>query len=100
MGLTTDLIRYASGLTVTQERRAGGRLEVRRWQRRFIRGAFAPGVEMVALSVARGDGKTTLASGLGAAALDRPLSVSRAENSNGGNAKPPFHRDIIAPNTR
>ena len=64
----------------------------------FHPGSFAPGVETAALSVARGNGKTTLASGLGAAALDRPLSVSRGENSNGGNTKPPFHRDIIAVN--
>ena len=75
----TDLIRYLETLTVTQGRRAGEPLEVIRWQSRFIRGAFAPGVETAALSIGRGNGKTTLVSGLGSAALDGPLVVPRGE---------------------
>ena len=44
-----------------------------------MRGALAPGVEESALSVARGNGKTTLVAALGCAALDGPLAVQRGE---------------------
>ena len=67
-GTHHELIKYLESLTVTQGRRAGEPLEVLRWKSRFIRGAFTPSVETAALSVARGNGKTTLVSGLGAAA--------------------------------
>ena len=56
------LLNYLSGLTVSQGRLAGQALTVLPWQRRFIRGAFAPGVQSAALSVARGNGKTALLS--------------------------------------
>ena len=49
------------------------------WQRRFVRHAFAPGVQSAALSVARGNGKTALLSGIAAATLDGPLAVRRGE---------------------
>ena len=49
------------------------------WQRRFIRGAFTPGVQSAALSVGRGNGKTGLLSGIAAATLDGPLAVPRGE---------------------
>ena len=42
-------------------------------------GAFAPGVQSAALSVARGNGKTALLSGIAAATLDGPLAVPRGE---------------------
>ena len=70
---------YLSGLTVTQGRRAGELLSVLPWQRRFVRGAFAPGRTTAALSVARGNGKTVLVAGIAAAALDGPLVVPRGE---------------------
>ena len=73
------LIDYLSGLTVTQGRLAGQALAVLPWQRRFIRGAFRPGVQSAALSVARGNGKTALLSGIAAATLDGPLAVPRGE---------------------
>ena len=73
------LIRYLSGLRVTQGRRAGEPFAVLPWQRRFVRGAFAPGVQSAALSVARGNGKTALLSGIAAATLDGPLAVRRGE---------------------
>ena len=77
--LPTDLIRYLSGLTVTQGRLAGQPFRVLPWQRRFVRGAFRPGVQSAALSVARGNGKTALLSGIAAATLDGPLMVPRGE---------------------
>ena len=74
-----SLEHYLSSLTVTQGRLAGEPFHVLPWQRRFIRGAFAPGVQSAALSVARGNGKTALLSGIAAATLDGPLAVSRGE---------------------
>ena len=76
---TIDLIRYLAGLTVSQGRRAGEPFTVLPWQRRFIRGSFGPGVQSAALSVARGNGKTALLSGIAAATLDGPLAVPRGE---------------------
>ena len=74
-----DLLAYLSGLTVTQGRLAGQPFEVLPWQRRFVRGAFAPGTQSAALSVGRGNGKTALLSGIAAATLDGPLAVPRGE---------------------
>ena len=73
------LIDYLAGLTVTQGRRAGERLTVLPWQGRFVRGAFAEGVQWSALSVARGNGKSALMAGIAAATLDGPLVAPRAE---------------------
>ena len=77
--LSKTLIEYLARLTVTQGRAAGGPFPVLNWERRFIRGAFAPGVLESALSVARGNGKTTFTSGLACAALEGPIAVSRGE---------------------
>ena len=75
----SETVRYLGKLTVTQGRRAGDRLRVLPWQRRFIVGAFAPGIQSAALSVGRGNGKTALLSGIAAATLDGPLAVPRGE---------------------
>ena len=77
--LHADLLNFLSGLTVSQGRLAGQALTVLPWQRRFVRGALAPGVQSAALSVARGNGKTALLSGIAAATLDGPLMVPRGE---------------------
>ena len=77
--LAAETVRYLGGLTVTQGRRSGDPLKVLGWQRRFIAGAFAPGVQSAALSVGRGNGKTALLSGIAAATLDGPLAVPRGE---------------------
>ena len=74
-----SLIDYLSSLTVTQGRLAGQVFTVLPWQRRFVRGAFADGIQSAALSVARGNGKTALLSGIAAATLDGPLAVPRGE---------------------
>ena len=73
------LITYLAGLTISQGRLAGQPFTVLPWQRRFIRGAFAPGVQSAALSVARGNGKTSLLSAIACATLDGPLAVPRGE---------------------
>ena len=49
------------------------------WQRRFVRSAFTAGVQSAALSVARGNGKTSLLSSIACATLDGPLMVPRGE---------------------
>ena len=79
MTRTRTLEQYLAGLPVTQGRLAGQTFTVLPWQRRFVRGAFAPGVQSAALSVARGNGKTALLSGIAAATLDGPLAVPRGE---------------------
>jgi len=73
------LVAFLSGLPVTQGRLTGEPFTVLRWQGRFVRGAFALGVQSAALSVARGNGKTALLSGIAAATLDGPLAVPRGE---------------------
>ena len=73
------LLDYLSGLTVSQGRLAGQPFAVLPWQRRFVRGAFAPSCHSAALSVARGNGKTALVAGVACAALDGPLTVPRGE---------------------
>ena len=73
------LARYLAALTVSQGRLSGQPFAVLPWQGRFIRGAFRPGVQSAALSVARGNGKTALLSGIACATLDGPLMVPRGE---------------------
>ena len=74
-----ELQTYLKRLTVTQGRLAGQPFTVLPWQARFVRGAFRDGVQSAALSVARGNGKTALLSGIAAATLDGPLMVPRGE---------------------
>ena len=75
----TDLERYLSDLTITQGREAGESFVVLPWQRRFLRGAFAPGASTSALSVVRGNGKTALLSAVACATLNGPMMVPRGE---------------------
>ena len=72
------LIEYLSGLEISQGEGAGERIRLFPWQRRFIRGAFTGNVDS-ALSISRGNGKTTLAAAIAAAFLDGPLRQQRAE---------------------
>ena len=77
--ISKSLVEYLGGLTITQGRHAGKLLTVLPWQKRFCHGAFADDVESAGLSVGRGNGKTTMVAGLGAAALDGPLAFPRGE---------------------
>ena len=74
-----QLTDYLASLTITQGRRAGELLTVLPWQARFVRGAFGEGVQSAALSVGRGNGKSTLVAGIACSALDGPLAVPRSE---------------------
>ena len=77
--MTDPLIEYLGDLTVSQGRLAGERFRVLPWEARFVRRAFAPGVGSAALSIARGNGKTAVLSGIACATLDGPLAVERGE---------------------
>lgn len=68
--LWRDVVEYLSALRIAQGPRAGERFSVMPWQRRFIRGALAPGAYESVLTMARGGGKTTTIAALGCAMLD------------------------------
>ena len=78
-GLPDRLIAYLQGLRVTQGPLAGQGLTVFPWQAEFIRGAFAPDVTDAGLSVARGNGKTSILAGIALATVEGPLMQPRAE---------------------
>ena len=72
------LLDYISSLEITQGAGAGERFPIFPWERRFLRRAFAVDGD-AALSVARGNGKTTLLSGVACAFVDGPLRQPRAD---------------------
>ena len=82
IGLAEAVETYLAGLIVPQGRFVGDPLTVFPWQSRFVAGAFRPGVLDAALSVGRGNGKTTLCAGLLAATVDQdgPLNERNAES--------------------
>ena len=69
---------YCADLTITQGAGAGERMRVLAWQRRFLAGAFVVEGD-AALSIARGNGKSTLVAAVACAVVDGPLRQSRAE---------------------
>ena len=58
---STKVIEYLEKLKITQGPRAGDPFVVLPWEKRFVRGFL--GAQVSALSVARGNGKTTLTGG-------------------------------------
>ena len=66
-------------LKISQGAGFGGGLRVLPWERRFVRGALAPGVRTAALSIGRGNGKSTFCAALGVAAMVGPLKSWRAD---------------------
>ncbi len=52
------IISHISSLTVTEGEQAGNKFRVLPWQKKFINGIFAEGVEVAALSVALGNGRS------------------------------------------
>lgn len=77
--LATRIIEGLARLRVTQGAGAGRPFQPLPWQRRFLRGALAPGRSRAALSVGRGNGKTTLVAAIAVAALVGPLARPRGE---------------------
>ena len=82
LGLAEAVESYLAGLVVPQGRYAGQPFPVLPWQSRFVAGAFRDGVLDAALSLGRGNGKTTLCAGLLAATVDKdgPLNSPNAES--------------------
>ena len=74
-----SLIKYIESLTVTQGDLINESVTVFPWEKRFIKGAFKRGVTTSALSIGRGNGKTSLVAAIAAAALDGPLVQPRSE---------------------
>ena len=72
---------YVGGLTCTQGHGRGDPLKVLPWERRFLKGAFGPDVSDVGLSLARGNGKTTLCAAVATSFVDPdgPLEAPAAE---------------------
>ena len=66
-------------LIVGQGRYAGQPVNLLPWQRRFLSGAFKPGVSSAALTLGRGNGKSTYAAMLGAACVKGPLAQPMGE---------------------
>ena len=73
------VVAYIEGLQVTQGRFAGEPFRVLPWQRRFLRGALAPGVTRAALSIARANGKSSLVGALAVCYLAGPLMTPRGD---------------------
>ena len=57
-------IRYVSTLVVPEGRNAGKKLKLAKYQKEFIRGAFAKDISVGLLSIGRGNAKTALAAGI------------------------------------
>ena len=72
------LITYIEGLTISQGEGAGQPMRLLPWERRFLSGAFRVAGDG-ALSIARGNGKTTLVAAVAAACVDGPLTKPRGE---------------------
>ena len=74
-----ELERYVEGLTISQGAGLDAAFKLLPWERRFLRGAFARGVQTAAVTLARGGGKSTLSAAVAAATLNGPLVQRRAE---------------------
>lgn len=72
------LAEYIGSLTITQGAGVGERFRVLPWQARFLKRAFAVEGD-AALSISRGNGKSTLVAAIAAAVVDGPLRQPRAE---------------------
>ena len=73
------LIQWIGRLRVSQGRRAGESFEVLPWQSEFLQRALAPGHFDAALSMSRGNGKSTFIAAVICAALAGPLRQPRGE---------------------
>lgn len=75
-----DLTRYLGGLTCTQGIHAGKPFKLLDWQYEFMWEGFCDeNIQNVYLTIARGNGKTTLLAGVALAAIDGPLMQPNAE---------------------
>lgn len=77
--ITKQLKDYFNSLVVTQGDRVGEAFTLFPWETKFLAGAFAPDVQTAALSIGRGNGKTSFLAGIAAAATNGPIAQPRAE---------------------
>ncbi|MEE4303593.1 MAG: terminase TerL endonuclease subunit [Wenzhouxiangella sp.] len=66
---STRAIEFIESLKVPEGPRAGQRIKLAPFQKRFIRGALAAGILVAVLCVARGNGKSAISAGTGLGAL-------------------------------
>ena len=74
---TKEVSDYISTLEISQGQGVGDLFTVLDWQNKHLRGSLA--VKLSALSMARGNGKSTWIAAICCAALDGPIKVSRGE---------------------
>lgn len=74
-----QLVEYLRTLRITQGPLAGTLFDPLPWERRFLRGAFRESTDTAALSIARGNGKSTMVSAIAAAMVAGPLAQPRVE---------------------
>ena len=72
------LASYITALKVTQGEGLGSPFRIMPWQRQFLRGLVETDGDC-GLSIARGNGKTSMAAAIALAHLDGPLAVERSE---------------------
>lgn len=63
------VIAFLEGLHIPEGPKAGEPLRLAEFQRRFVRGAMAPGVMVACLSIGRGNAKTALSAGIALGSL-------------------------------
>ena len=73
------VLAWIDHLHVTQGEGAGEPFQIAEFQERWIRGSFAAGIHESALSIARGNGKTTLLGAIAAGTINGPLAQPRAQ---------------------
>ena len=78
--LADDILKFISNLEITSGEYEGQKPYILPWQEGYIRGTFREGIKRSALSIARGNGKTTLCGWLAAAVVhpDGPLRKRNA----------------------
>ena len=76
-----DTADYIRGLKIGQGDHLGEPFNLLAWERRFLRGGLATGIDEAALTIARGNGKTAFCAAIASAAIDNdgPLAVQGSE---------------------
>ena len=79
MSLSSEILTFQTSLEPTQGHGTGRPFKILPWQRAFTRQLFKKNCHVGALSLARGQGKTTWAASLATAGMLGPLAQPRAE---------------------
>ncbi len=69
MKASTKAIRFLESLEIPEGPRAGQRVKLAPFQKKFVKGALAPETSVAALSIGRGNAKTALSAGLALGSL-------------------------------